>query len=127
MKLNQVTLIATLLMLALAGCASEEKDMVKIAFIGPLTGGVSANGLGGRNSAELAVRLQNADSSSKYEYELVALDDECKPNIGVQAATKVAADKDVIAGVTHYCSAVAMGTVDVKCYQVIAAHARAPA
>lgn len=89
------------------------KDTVKIAFIGPLTGGVSANGLGGRNSADLAVRLRNADSSSKYEYELVVLDDECKPNIGVQAATKIAADRKVIAGVTHYCSAVAMGTVDV--------------
>ncbi len=113
MKFNQTTLLATLLVLLLGGCSSGEKDTVKIAFIGPLTGGVSANGLGGRNSAELAVRLQNADSSSKYEYELVALDDECKPNIGVQVATKVAADKDVIAGVTHYCSAVAMGTVDV--------------
>ena len=112
MKLNRVTLTATVLIFLLAGCSSE-KDTVKIAFIGPLTGGVSANGLGGRNSAELAVRLQNEDSSSKYVYELVALDDECKPNIGVQVATKVAADKDIIAGVTHYCSAVAMGTVDV--------------
>jgi branched-chain amino acid transport system substrate-binding protein len=31
----------------------------------------------------------------------------------VQAATKVAADRKIIAGVTHYCSAVAMGAVDV--------------
>jgi len=113
MKLNRITLIAAILTLLLAGCSAPEKDHVKIAFIGPLTGGVSANGLGGRNSAELAVRLRNAESSSKYNYELVALDDECKPNIGVQVATKVAAEKDVIAGVTHYCSAVAMGTVDV--------------
>jgi len=89
------------------------KDTVKIAFIGPLTGGVSANGLGGRNSADLAVRLRNADTNSQYGYELVVLDDECKPNIGVQVATKAAADRKVIAGVTHYCSAVAMGTVDV--------------
>ena len=89
------------------------KDTVKIAFIGPLTGGVSANGLGGRNSADLAVRLRNADPKSQYGYELVVLDDECKPNIGVQVATKAAADRKVIAGVTHYCSAVAMGTVDV--------------
>lgn len=113
MKLNRITLIAALLILFIAGCSTSEKETVKVAFIGPLTGGVSANGLGGRNSAELAVRLRNADSSSKYQYELIALDDECKPNIGVQVATKVAAEKDVIAGVTHYCSAVAMGTVDV--------------
>ena len=103
--------LAAVLAAALAQPA-EAKDKVKVAFIGPLTGGVSANGLGGRNSAELAVRLRNADPKAKYEYELVALDDECKPNVGVQVATKAASDKEVIAGVTHYCSAVAIGTVD---------------
>ena len=36
------------------GC-SEQSDTVKITFIGPLTGGVSAGGLGGRNSADLAI------------------------------------------------------------------------
>lgn len=87
------------------------KDKVKVGFIGPLTGGVSANGIGGRNSADLAVRLRNKDAKAKYEYELVVQDDECKPNIGVQAATKVAADKKVIAAATHYCSAVAIATV----------------
>jgi len=112
MKLNRAILSIILLTVIFTGCSSE-KDTVKIAFIGPLTGGVSANGLGGRNSAQLAVSLHNANASGNYTYELVTLDDECKPNIGVQVATKVAADKHVIAGVTHYCSAVAMGTVDV--------------
>lgn len=100
------------LLLATASVASA-KDTVRIAFIGPLTGGVSANGLGGRNSAELAVKLRNADAKAKYTYELMALDDECKPNVGVQVATKAAADKNVIAAVAHYCSTVAMGTIDV--------------
>jgi branched-chain amino acid transport system substrate-binding protein len=92
---------------------SEAKDKVKVGFIGPLTGGTSANGLGGRNSADLAVRLRNADAKAKYEYEMVTLDDECKPNVGVQQATKLAADKEIIAAATHYCSAVAIATVDV--------------
>jgi len=109
------TLAATVL--GLAGLASASpalaKDVVKIAFVGPLTGGVSAIGLGGRNSADLAVRLRNADPASKYEYQLVTLDDECRPNIGVQVATKVSTDKSIVAGVTHFCSAVAMGTVGV--------------
>lgn len=52
------------------------KEKVKVGFIGPLTGGVSVNGLGGRNSADLAVKLHNADPKTKYEYELVVLDDE---------------------------------------------------
>ena len=108
--LHAIAMLTVLLGLAMPAAA---KDKVRIAFIGPLTGGVSANGIGGRNSAELAVRVRNAEGSAKYEYELVVLDDECKPNIGVQVATKVAADRKIIAGVTHYCSAVAMGTVDV--------------
>ena len=64
---------------------ADAKDKIKVTFIGPLTGGVSANGIGGRNSAELAVRLRNSDPTAKYEYEMVTLDDECKPNVGVQA------------------------------------------
>ena len=97
--------------LALAANA-DAKDQIKVVFIGPLTGGVSANGLGGRNSADLAVKLRNQDESTKYEYEMMVLDDECKPNAGVQAATKAGADRAVVAGVTHYCSAVAIATVD---------------
>jgi len=92
---------------------AKAKDKVKVGFIGPLTGGNSALGLGGRNSADLAVRLRNADAKAKYEYEMIALDDECKPNVGVQQATKLAADNEVIAATTHYCSAVAIATVDV--------------
>ena len=110
---KRLTLAATILAATLAAATASAKDTVKIAFIGPLTGGVSANGLGGRNSADLAVRLRNADAKSKYRYELVSLDDECKPNVGVQVATKAASDNSIVAGVTHYCSAVAMGTVDV--------------
>ncbi|MFG1424192.1 branched-chain amino acid ABC transporter substrate-binding protein [Roseixanthobacter liquoris] len=88
------------------------KDTVKIAFIGPLTGGNAAAGMGGRNSAQLAVQQRNEDPNAKYTYELVVLDDECKPNIGIQVATKAASDRTITAGVTHYCSAVGIATVD---------------
>ena len=99
--------------LVIAGsAAAQQKQTVKLAFIGPLTGGVSANGIGGRNSADLAVRLRNEDPKAKYRYELVSLDDECKPNVAVQAATKAAADNSSIAGITHYCSVTAIATVD---------------
>lgn len=105
-------LSAALALAVMGGGDLQAKDKVKVGFIGPLTGGVSAVGIGGRNSADLAVRLRNQDEDAKYEYELAVQDDECKPNIGVQAATKLAADRDVIAAVTHYCSAVAIATVD---------------
>jgi len=103
---------AAAIALAFSGAAAEAKDKVKVGWIGPLTGGVSVNGIGGRNSAELAVKLRNAEPKTKYEYEMVVLDDECKPNIAVQVATKMAADKEIIAGATHYCSSTAIATVD---------------
>jgi branched-chain amino acid transport system substrate-binding protein len=108
-----VSAIAVTMALTLGTGFADAKDKVKVAFIGPLTGGVSAIGVGGRNSAELAVQLRNADPNAKYEYELVAMDSECKPNVGVQVATKVAADRSIIGLVGHYCSAVAMGAVDI--------------
>ena len=100
-------------LLAVAVVPAAAKEKVKVGFIGPLTGGVSANGLGGRNSVDLAVRLRNADPKAKYEYELVVLDDVCKPNVAVQVATKMASERDVIAAATHYCSSTAIATVDV--------------
>ncbi len=93
--------------------SAAAKDTVKIAFIGPLTGSNSSHGLGGRNSAELAVKLHNADAKSKYNFQLISLDDECKPNVGVQVATKAAADNAIMAIIPHYCSSVAIATVDV--------------
>jgi branched-chain amino acid transport system substrate-binding protein len=98
--------------LAVLGTAAHAKDKVRITFIGPLTGGNSANGLGGRNAADLAIKLRNSEPKTKYEYELVVLDDECKPDAGVQVATKAGSDRGIVAGVTHYCSVVAMATVD---------------
>ncbi|MDB5503299.1 MAG: branched-chain amino acid transporter substrate-binding protein [Tardiphaga sp.] len=93
--------------------AALAKDKVKIAFVGPLTGALSPHGIGGRNSAELAVKTMNADPKTKYEYELVVLDDECKPNIGVQVVTKIASDRSIVAAIPHYCSATAIATVDI--------------
>jgi len=106
------TVLATVLLAASWAAPAAAKDKVKIAFIGPLTGGVAANGIGGRNSAELAVKLRNADPKAKYDYELTVLDDECKPNTAVQVATKAGADRAIIAAVAHYCSATAIATVD---------------
>ncbi len=104
--------LALAAILSAGALPAAAKDKVKVAFIGPITSGVAANGIGGRNSAELAVKLRNADAKAKYEYELVVLDDECKPNIAVQVATKAGADRSVIAAATHYCSAAAIAAVE---------------
>jgi branched-chain amino acid transport system substrate-binding protein len=90
MKWNVITPLLASSLLALSVAAAEAKDKVKVGFIGPLT-----------------------DAKAKYEYEHVVLDDECKPNVAVQVATKMAADKEIIAAATHYCSSTAIATVDV--------------
>jgi len=104
--------VALAAVLALVPLPAGAKDKVKVGFIGPLTGGNSANGLGGRNSADLAVKLRNADAKAKYEYELTVLDDECKPNVAVQVATKLGADRGIIASASHYCSVAAIAAVE---------------
>ena len=63
--------LAAVLVASAMATTTEAKDKVKVGFIGPLTGGVSVNGIGGRNSADLSVRLRNSDAKAKYEYELV--------------------------------------------------------
>src|SRR5258708_23773159 len=114
---SQKLLLLTAVLLAgsvgILGESEEVKDRVKAGVSGALAGGVLVNGIGGRNSADLAVKLRNADAKATYEYEIVVLDDECKPNVAVQVATKMAADKEIIAGATNYCSATAIATVDI--------------
>jgi branched-chain amino acid transport system substrate-binding protein len=104
--------VGVALALGPAAPALAQKKTVKLAFIGPLTGGTASNGLGGRNSFLLAVQERNADPKSKYQYETDVLDDECKPTVAVQAALKASSDPQVVAGVTHYCSVTAIATVD---------------
>lgn len=79
-----------------APAQSFAKETVKVGFIGPLTGGLSSLGVGGRNSAELAVQEANEDPNTKFLYEMTAYDDECKPNVGIQVATKAASDRKMV-------------------------------
>lgn len=92
--------------------AAEEKELVKVSFIGPLTGPHTGPGMGGHNSFLLAVQEENENPDNKYQYEVVAIDDECKPDVGVQAALKAVSDPEIIASASHYCSMVAISTTD---------------
>lgn len=109
-KLIFPVIIASII-LTLSSC-EKKTETVKLAFIGPLTGDNAAMGLGGRNSFLLAVRQRNATGQTNHKYEVVVLDDECRPNIGIRAALKAASDPNVIAAASHYCSMVAISTVD---------------
>lgn len=105
---------AGLAALAVARSAiGADKPMVKIGFIGPLTGPNAALGLGARNSADLAVRLANARGDMPYQYSLVVTDDASDPSTGVAVATKLCTVENVAAATTHFNSPVGLATIHV--------------
>jgi branched-chain amino acid transport system substrate-binding protein len=90
-----------------------EKRVVKLGFIGPLTGPNASLGLGARNSADLAVKEKNARGDSPYRYELNVMDDASDPATGVAAATKLCTIEKVTAATTHFNSPVGLATIHV--------------
>jgi len=90
---------------------SAEKKLVKLGFIGPLTGPNAAQGVGARNAFDLAIREANASGKLPYKIEMVALDDASDPATGVAAALKLVADPAVIAASGHWNSSVALATI----------------
>lgn len=70
---------------------------VKIGVIAPLSGDLSALGVGIRNGVDLAVKQANESSAvSGWKFEIVAADDEAKPDSGKNAATKLTSDDSVV-------------------------------
>lgn len=84
---------------------------VKIGVIAPLSGDLSALGKGIQHSVELAVKQANAAGTVPgWKLEVEAVDDEAKADVGKNAATKLAADNDVIGVVGNLNSSVSQQT-----------------
>lgn len=82
-----------------AAAGSGEK-VVKIGFVGPLSGGLSAMGAGMRNSVDLAIKQANESKAIPgWKIEILAEDDQASPDAGKNAATKLTGDPAVIAAV----------------------------
>jgi branched-chain amino acid transport system substrate-binding protein len=87
---------------------SDGKKTVVIGVDAPLTGPMSAVGLGIRNSVDLATK--NANSGNEVPgvtFKIKALDDQAQPSTGQQNATQLVADKSVLGVVGPYNSSVA--------------------
>lgn len=98
---------------AASGTAGATK-VAKIGVIAPLSGGLSALGLGIRNSVDLAIRQANETNAIPgWKLELAAEDDEAKPDVGKNAATKLAGDAEVVGVVGTLNSSVALSVVPV--------------
>ncbi|HVL04614.1 MAG TPA: branched-chain amino acid ABC transporter substrate-binding protein [Acidimicrobiales bacterium] len=91
------------------GGASQGTKVVKIGVIAPLSGDLTATGTGIRNSVELAIRQANEKNKVPgWRIELAAEDDAAKPDVGAQAAAKLASDPAVVGVVGTYNSSVAL-------------------
>ena len=91
------------------GGATQATKVVKIGVIAPLSGDLTATGTGIRNSVDLAIRQANDKNRVPgWRIELAAEDDAAKPDVGAQAAAKLASDAAVVGVVGTYNSSVAL-------------------
>ena len=81
------------------GAAGGEKKTVKIGVIAPLTGPLSALGLGIKNGVDLAIKQANTKGTLKdYNILINPQDDTATAAVGANAANKLASDP-LVAGV----------------------------
>lgn len=90
------------------GSGSDSNKVAKIGVIAPLSGDLAALGKGISNSVDLAIKQANESNAIPgWTLELAAEDDQATPDVGKNAATKLAADKDVVGVVGTLNSSVA--------------------
>lgn len=106
LKIPQAIMIILIVaILLLSACSSNttgrivQDDVIKIGFIGPLTGDVSAYGDGERKGIDLAVEQLNLEG---HNIEVIYEDDQCDPKLATLAINKLiyTDDVDVIIGPT---------------------------
>ncbi len=101
-KIFSVVLIAAMAMVASPALAKHH--MVKIGVAGPHTGDLAAYGIPTKEAAEMLVAEVNAKGGVLgKQVELVSLDDQCKPEIATNVATKLASE-GVSVVIGHVCS-----------------------
>ncbi|MDR2567657.1 MAG: branched-chain amino acid ABC transporter substrate-binding protein [Bifidobacteriaceae bacterium] len=104
-----LSLTLAMALLALSGCGSRDQEqagsdgataeekVVKIGVVAPLSGDLSSFGVGIRNSVQLAAQQANDSGALPgWRIEVVDEDDQGSPDVGKNAATKLAGDPEVI-------------------------------
>jgi len=104
----RITALIAVGALVFAACGSNKDEnssssggdnahTAKIALIAPLSGDLSALGLGMRNSVDLAVKQANSANKIKgWKIEFDPEDDTAKADVGAQVASKVSSDADMV-------------------------------
>jgi len=96
-----------------AASGGEERTL-KIGVIAPLSGDLSALGLGIQNSVDLAIQQANESGDlGGVTLELAAEDDTATPDVGQQAASALADDEEIVGVVGTLNSSVALSAAPV--------------
>ena len=126
-----VTLLAASLAMSACGSRAQQAPggeagaakVAKIGVIAPLSGDLSALGLGIKNSVDLAIKQANEKKTIPgWTLELDAQDDQATPDVGKNAATKLAGDDEVIGSSARStprsrsrCSRFSRGPISLRC------------
>ncbi len=103
------------------GSSANTEKVATIGVIAPLSGDLSALGLGIRNSVDLAVRQANEKNLIPgWKLQMDAEDDQASPDVGKNAATKLAGDDTVVGVVGNLNSSVSQSTQPVLSAATIA-------
>ena len=115
-RLIKLAASAVIGVLALTACGDKAEDggtgggdkVAKIGVIAPLSGDLSALGLGIKNGVDLAIKQANeAKKINGWKLEIDAQDDQATANVGATAATKLSSDTAVVGVVGTLNSSVA--------------------
>jgi branched-chain amino acid transport system substrate-binding protein len=99
---------------AAGSSCDTSKGTLVVGLIAPLSGGLSAIGLGMRNSADLAIDEANEKCTVPgYRLAFAPEDDQGTPQVAAQAATKLASDPDIAAVVGTYNSSTAQSVAPI--------------
>lgn len=134
-KLLLLVIGLLVLILTLAACATEEAQapapdpaasgaqnptpaptpaqIVKIGFLGPITGSNAAEGAAARNAFKLAIDEANASGKYPYTIETIIVDDQSTDSIAVAGAQKIVSDPLVVAASGFWNSGPAAASIPV--------------
>lgn len=111
----QLLAIATICLVLAAGCGEKEQkeEVLKLGYGGALSGEVASYGIPSKRATELVVEKINAKGGVLgKKVVLIAEDDQCKPEIATNTATRLAT-QEVAAVVGHICSGATMSALAV--------------
>ncbi|MEG6501986.1 MULTISPECIES: branched-chain amino acid ABC transporter substrate-binding protein [unclassified Desulfovibrio] len=106
-----ITLLAAMALCAALAAPARAEDTIKIGVAGAHSGDLASYGVPSLNAAKVVIADTNAKGGVLgKQIELVAQDDQCKPELATNAATKLISDKVAVV-MGHICSGATKATL----------------